>query len=155
MCSVGTFMSEAVRFLWFVLCVRFAPSCQKPSVFFVLCVRLAPSCQKPSVFSGLFCVFGWHLRGQKPSKARFLGFFCAFAWHLPVRSRPFFRFVFCVRLVPSGQKASIFSGLFCVFGWHLPAPPKPILWKITYSAQAHFVFSYNHVALQPPQINGF
>ena len=135
-CSVCTFLSEAVRFLCFVCSVGTFLSEAVRFLGVVLCVRLAPS-------------------GQKPSKARFLGFFCAFGWHLPVRSRPFSRFVCCVRLVPSGQKASIFSGLFCVFGWHLPAPPKPILWKITYSAQAHFVFSYNHVALQPPQINGF
>ena len=53
-CSVGTFLSEAVCFLGVVLCVRLAPSSQKPSV------RLEPTCQKPSVFSGLFCVFGWY-----------------------------------------------------------------------------------------------
>ena len=62
-CSVGTFLSEAVRFLGVVLCVRLAPSGQKPSkarfLGFFLCVWLAPSCQKPSVFSVCFlCSFG-------------------------------------------------------------------------------------------------
>ena len=145
-CSVGTFLSEAVRFLGVVLCVRLAPFSQKPSkavrfLGVVLCVRLAPSCQKPSVFSRLFWVFGWHLpvRSRPFSLVCFVCsagtfyssrpfhhvcFVCLFGTVLSKAVR-FLGFVLCVRLAPSCQKPSVFSGLFCVFGWHLPVRSRP------------------------------
>ena len=93
-CSVCTFLSEAVRFLCFVCSVGTFLSEAVRFLGVVLCVRLAPSGQKPSKarFLGFFCV---RLVGTFLSEAvRFLGLFFVFVWSLPVRRRPFSRVCF-------------------------------------------------------------
>ena len=125
--SVRTYVSEAVRFLGFVLCVwlvylppisrPFSGGCfvcsvgtfQSEAVRFLCFVCSVGTFLSEAVrFLGVVLCVRLAPSCQKPSV--FSGLFCVFGWHLSVRSR---------------QKPSVFSGLFCAFGWHLPVRSRP------------------------------